>query len=228
MSFTAEIWERAAPIRAAIDDLAFNRELAAGTLSKEVFREYMIQDALYLQGYARALAIAAARAPDADEIMEFADAAKVAIIVERALHAGFFEKFGVDPREAERAEPSPTCAGYVNFIIATAATGSYGELVAAILPCFWIYRDVGLRISNEAGADNFYQDWINTYSDENFGEATERQKAIVNRAAARAGSEERAKMGEAFLRCAQYEWMFWDAAYRCEDWPVRAAAWESA
>ncbi len=219
MSFTQEAWRRTASIRAAIDDLPFNRELAAGTLRREAFCEYMIQDGLYLQGYGRALALAAAKAPDADEIAAFAEAARIAIEVERALHGAFFDIFGVDRDEAERADPSPACAAYVNFIISVAATGSYGELVAAILPCFWIYRDVGLKIAAATGPDNFYQPWIDTYADESFGEATERQKAIVDRAAARAGAEEREAMHAAFRRCAQYEWIFWDAAYRLERWP---------
>lgn len=221
MSFTAEIWDRAAALRAAVHAHPFNRELAAGTLPRDAFARYMVQDGLYLQGYARVLALCAAKAPGADEILEFAQAAGTAIVVERALHAGYLTQFGIDPRAMETAEPTPACEAYVNFMLATAATDSFAVTAAAILPCFWLYQDVGAAISKTAAPDNFYQAWIDTYADEGFAAATARMKAIVDRAADAAGVPERARMEAAFLRCAQHEWLFWDAAYSGADWPVR-------
>ena len=164
-AFTTRAWAETAALRDAILDLPFNRELAAGTLSQERFQFYMIQDALYLEQYSRALSIAAAKAPDPEAMQRFAHAAEEALVVERALHGGFFEKFGIDPNEAAAAEPSPTCYGYTNFLLSAAHIGAYEELVAAILPCFWIYWDVGNHIAKESVADNPYQAWIDTYSD---------------------------------------------------------------
>jgi thiaminase/transcriptional activator TenA len=214
------IWARAQPIRTAMHEMAFNRELAAGTLKRSVFRHYMIQDALYLQGYARVLAIGAAKAPDADTILEFARAAETAIIVERALHQGYLDQFGVSGDDLAAAQMAPTCAAYVNFMLAEAATGSFATLVGAILPCFWVYREVGLAIKAEGARDNFYQAWIDTYADTAFGAATDRMVAIYDRCALAAGAVERAAMERAFLQCCRYEWMFWDSAYREETWPV--------
>jgi thiaminase/transcriptional activator TenA len=218
--FCTTVWAQAGRLRAAVHAHPFNRELAAGTLPRDAFRRYMIQDTLYLQGYARVLALGAARAPGADEVLEFAKAAEVAIVVERALHAGYLTQFGIDPREAETATATPACEAYVNFMLATAATGSFGELAAAVLPCFWLYQDVGTAIAGHSAPDNFYQAWIDTYSDQSFADATKRMKTIVNAAAAAAGDAERGKMARAFLRCAQHEWIFWDAAYSGADWPV--------
>lgn len=218
--FSAWAWRETADLRRGILDLPFNRELAAGTLSQPRFQFYMIQDALYLEQYARALAIAAARAPDPGAIEFFARASQEALVVERALHGGFLERFGVDPAEAARAEPSPTCYGYTNFLLATAQRDSYEELAAAVLPCFWIYWDVGKRIAGEAVADNPYQAWIDTYSDPAFGEAVEAVIGINDRAAAGAATVTRDAMLAAFKRSARYEWMFWDSAYRQEPWPV--------
>jgi thiaminase/transcriptional activator TenA len=221
MSFCDDIWDRAASLRAAVHAHPFNRELAAGTLPRAAFARYMVQDGLYLQGYGRVLALCAARAPGADEILEFSKAAETAIVVERALHAGYLTQFGIDPRAMETAEASPACAAYVNFMLATAATDSFAVTAAAILPCFWLYQDVGTAISGTAAPANFYQAWIDTYADEGFAAATQRMKAIVDRAADAAGAAERERMGRAFLRCAQHEWLFWDAAYTGADWPIR-------
>jgi thiaminase/transcriptional activator TenA len=160
------LWLEASPILRAIDAHPFVSELASGALKRERFAEYMIQDAIYLRGFARVLAYGSVKAPDADAILEFAKAAEVAIVVERALHAGFLERFGIDAATAEAAEASPTGAAYVNHLLATATTGGFGEIVAAVLPCFWIYQDVGSRIKAGAAPDNPYQAWIDTYAGE--------------------------------------------------------------
>jgi thiaminase/transcriptional activator TenA len=206
-------------MRDAMRAMPFNAELAAGTLSKNAFKHYMLQDAAYLQGYARVLAIGAAKAPTSDDILEFSKAAETAIVVERALHAGYLSEFGITTAEMESAEPSPACTGYVNFMLAEATTGTFATLVGAILPCFWVYRDIGLFIRDRAAPNNFYQTWIDTYADEAFGAATQRMIAIYDRAHHAAGTAEQARMEAAFLRCCQYEWIFWDAAYRLEVWP---------
>lgn len=221
-TFSERAWAETADLQQAILALPFNRELSAGTLSEERFKFYMIQDALYLEQYARALAVAAAKAPDPDAMQRFAQASEGALVVERALHGSFFEKFGLDADAAAAVEPSPTCYGYTNFLLSVAHVASYEELVAAILPCFWIYWDVGNRIAKEAAADNPYQAWIDTYSDAAFGEAVRDVIAITDRAAEATTDARRKAMLDAFKRSTQYEWMFWDSAYRLEAWPITA------
>ena len=218
--FTDALWADAAPIREAIHAHPFVRDLASGALGRERFQQYMIQDALYLQGFGRALALGAAKAPGADLILEFARAAETAIVVERALHAGFLRQFGVDPAKAEAALPSPTCQAYVDSLLATAVTGSFADLAAAVLPCFWIYWDVGGAIQGAAAAANPYQAWIDTYAGEAFGDATRRMIAVVDGEADAAGPRLRAAMRQRFLQACRQEWMFWDAAWRLERWPV--------
>lgn len=218
--FTQTCWADSARLRQAIRDLAFNRELAAGTLPTEKFQFYMIQDLIYLEAYSRALSLASAKAPDTDAMLEFSGAAAVAIQVERALHAGFFKEFGIGEAERAAAEPSPTCLNYTNYLLSLGATASYAELVAAILPCFWIYWDEGLHIAETAKRPNRYENWIKTYSDTSFGDATKRVIAITDRIADTTGDTTRRRMARAFMRCTQFEWMFWDSAYRLERWPV--------
>ena len=182
----------------------------------------MIQDALYLEQFARALAVAAAKAPDPDARQQFAGSAQGVLVVERELHNSFFRKYGVAQEEAAQAEPSPTCYGYTNFLLAVAHLASYEELVAALLPCFWIYWDVGTDIAKRSVAGNPYQAWIDTYSDPEFGHSVEAVVAITDAAAAAVPQDRREAMAAAFTRSAQFEWMFWDSAYRLEQWPVKA------
>src|SRR6185437_14023719 len=114
--FTEQAWQTAAELRAAIHKLPFNIELAADTLAPERFRFYITQDALYLAEYARVLASAAAKAPDAATVRWFAQAAGEAVAVEQALHASYLAAFGVDPETAARAEPSPDCLAYTSYL----------------------------------------------------------------------------------------------------------------
>lgn len=221
-AFSERAWSETSDLYSRILDLPFNRELAAGTLAEERFRFYMTQDALYLTQYARALTVASAKAPDIEAMQFFAKAAETALVVERALHGGFFAKFGVDPADAAAAEPSPTCYGYTNFLLATALQDGYAALTAAVLPCFWIYWEVGKHIAAIARPDNPYRAWIDTYADPGFGDAVKAAIAIADHAAEGASAEERRVMLDRFKRSAQFEWMFWDSAYRREAWPVSA------
>lgn len=220
MSFCDAIWEDVAPLRRSILEQPFLADLADGSLRPDSFRHYILQDSLYLAEYARVLAIAAARAPDADGRLEFSDGAKVAVQVEGILHQTFFEQFDITPAMVAASEPSPVCLGYTGYLASLAATRSYEELIAGILPCFWVYWEVGCAIKAIARSPNPYAAWINTYADPGFGEATRRVRTLVDHAASLATPSTRAAMAKAFRTATRYEWMFWDSAYRQLDWPV--------
>jgi thiaminase (transcriptional activator TenA) len=219
MEFSAAAWQRTSRLRQAIDELPFNTELAAGTLSRERFQGYVIQDALYLAQYSRVLAIAGAKGPDATTLHACGACALEAVAVEQALHERYLTEFGVDPARLADAEPSPDCLGYTSFLLAAAYHEPWEVLVAALLPCFWIYWDVGSRIAKHSAADNPYRAWIDTYADEGFGEAVRTVIGITDRAAAATTPAIQARMMTAFIRSTQYEWLFWDGAYRQRDWP---------
>lgn len=200
--------------------MPFNTELAAGTLREDRFRHYMIQDAHYLEGFARALALASAKAEDADQIVQFAGAAQTAIIVERALHADYFAKFGITPADFASARPTPVCDHYVSYLLRTAALDSFPVVLAALLPCFWIYLEAGKSIHARAAEPNPYQAWIDTYAGDEFEKAVRAVIATTDEVASRASDDAIAAMHDAFTRATQLEWMFWDSAYRLADWPV--------
>ncbi|MDA5194557.1 thiaminase II [Govanella unica] len=218
--FSDDLWHGIDGLLTKILDLPFNRDLASGTLDADRFRFYVMQDSLYLNSYSRALSVASAKSPTTEAMLFFAQSAQVALEVERALHAGFLHQFGVSDADLAAAQKSPACAGYSNFLLATAATGSYEELVAAILPCFWIYWHVGQEIAKISAPDNPYQAWVDTYNAPAFADAVKEAIAITDATAAAASPAERQRMVTAFNLCSVYEWMFWDSAYRQEQWPV--------
>lgn len=226
--FTDAAWSRNAALIAQIHELPFNIELAAGTLDRARFANYIAQDSLYLRRYSHALAVCAAKAPTQDATDFFASSAHVAIEVERSMHAGFLDRLGVSKREVDDAEMSLACQAYTDFLIAACYERSYAVAAAAILPCFWIYEDVGRAIAGKAAADNPYQPWIDTYSDDAFAEAVRTAKRLTDDAAAAASDAERDLMHDAFTRSTQYEWLFWDSAYHLRGWPITSEAATSA
>jgi len=217
--FSEEAWDRTRRLREAIHRLPFNTELAAGSLARDRFQGYITQDSLYLGRFSRALAIAAARAPDSDAMQSFAESALRAVAVEQALHGRYLREFGIDPARIGEAEASPDCLAYTSYLIATAYHEPWEVLVAALLPCFRIYWDVGCVIAQKATAENPYRVWINTYADERFGKAVQTAVSTGDRAAAAVTVATRAAMLAAFVRASQYEWLFWDGAYQRRHWP---------
>jgi thiaminase/transcriptional activator TenA len=214
MTFTDSLWSDIAGIRAAIGEHPFVKGLGDGSLPKDVFDGYLAQDGLYLAYYARALAGLATLASDASDTVFWATGARESILVERALHETHVAGFNV--------EPSPTCRGYTSYLLSLIAGGDYAEAAAGVLPCYWVYQDVGDELLAAAGSldDHTYGDWIGVYSDESFATQVVQARGIVDRLAASAGDAGRARMRTAFVTASRYEWMFWDAAWRQETWPV--------
>lgn len=219
-SFSKAALARAAPAYEAIRTMPFNAELAAGTLSRERFTHYIVQDAHYLVGFGRALSVAAAKAPDPDAIVRFSRAAQDAIVVERALHGGFFRDYGIDAATFAATPLTPACDHYVSTLIATAYAEPYEVLCAALLPCFSVYAAVGADIFARAAPDNPYRAWIDTYAGEEFAAAVALMTAAADAAAREASAATLARMHAAFAQAVRLEWLFWDGAYRLAGWPV--------
>jgi thiaminase/transcriptional activator TenA len=219
-TFSTQAWATNLPLYEKILTMPFNAELAEGTLREDRFRHYIIQDAHYLEGFARALALASAKADTADQIVQFAEAARTAIIVERALHAEYFTRFGVTPADFAAARPTPACDHYVSYLLRVAALDPFPVVLAALLPCFWIYGEVGKSIHARAAEPNPYRAWIDTYAGEEFAAAVQAVIATTDEVAAHSSAETRTAMQAAFTRATQLEWMFWDSAYRLAPWPA--------
>lgn len=220
MTFSADAWQANRAIYDKILAMPFNAELAQGTLDRSKFKHYMIQDAHYLEGFGRALSLASAKGWHADHVVHFAGAAQTAIIVERSLHADYFTQFGVSPADFAAAAPTPACDHYVSYLLRVAALESFEVTIAALLPCFWIYREVGRHIHGHAASPNPYRAWIDTYAGVEFEQAVDAVIAVADDIAASASPRTIAAMHQAFKRATQLEWMFWDSAYRLKAWPV--------
>jgi thiaminase (transcriptional activator TenA) len=219
MAFTEELWRSIEPIYAAILRHPFLRGLTDGSLPRESFKFYAVQDALYLREFARALSLAGARAPQDDWIIMFNEHAAGALKVERGLHESFFHDFGLTSEAVASTPLAPTNLAYTSYLLAVAYGAPFHEAMAALLPCYWIYWEVGKELERAGSADPLYKRWIGTYASEEFGSVVRAVLLATDQVAAGLRSPELEAMRGHFLTTSRYEWMFWDMGLRCEAWP---------
>ena len=215
-SFSDQLRAEAEPIWREIFAHPFLKGIKDGTLPLETFQYYLGQDYLYLEGFARCVAIALAKAPTIGVIEEMAK--RVMTPIERPLHHKLLGEAGLSEPEVAKTIPSPTNAGYVNHMLAVANREGLGPTAAAMLPCPWTYH----LLREELGQSEhpLYGQWTSFYVSGLLEDSVEAWRSFVDRQAEHASPEELEAMRQAFLTSSRYEWMFWDAAFRREGWPV--------
>ena len=219
-SFTGELWQGITDVYYAILAHPFVTGLTDGSLPHDAFAFYVVQDALYLQGYAAALAAVASRAPDAAGTEMFASHAADVIAVEQTLHGSLLAGLGVDPATVGAAEPASTTLAYTSYLLAVSHGGSYAEGVGAVLPCYWIYWEVGKQLLRRGSPDPRYQRWIDTYGGDEFGDVVREALAVTDKLGPGLAPSERERVRRHFRVTSRYEWMFWDMGYHRQSWPL--------
>ncbi|WP_250252897.1 thiaminase II [Chryseobacterium sp. Marseille-Q3244] len=215
MKWSEQTWNAIEKHYQSILDMPFIKELSDGTLPQKKFRFYMAQDSLYLEHFGRTLSIIAAKITDLQDVLTFIRFAENAIVVENALHESYFKDFGL----SDKGVLEPACHHYIHFLRSTAALESVEIAVAAVLPCFWIYREVGNYIYEiQNTVNNPYEKWIATYAGEEFSAAVDQAIAIGDKIAENSTEETRKKMTEAFIMASRMEFHFWEAAYELKRW----------
>ncbi|MDJ1472922.1 thiaminase II [Xanthocytophaga flava] len=213
-TFSESLWNNNLDIYNFIINDDFIRELSDGFLPEEKFRYYIQQDALYLADFGKALALLAVKATDQSHMLQFLQFAQGAVIVEKALHENYFRLYNI----TGAPEKMPGCFAYTHFLVSTTAIQPLEVGVAAVLPCFWIYREVGKYILKHAATPNPYQQWIDTYAGDEFDTLVTQMLEITNTLAAQTTDSLRAQMQEVFRFSCRMEWTFWNDAYVLNAW----------
>ncbi|MGI1812287.1 thiaminase II [Priestia sp. TGN 0903] len=221
MKFSERLYEKLQPIWRQNHNHPFVQGMGDGTLEKEKFRFYMIQDYLYLIDYAKLFAIGAMKATDLQTMGKFAALLDSTLNEEMSLHREYAKKFEISQKELEKAQPSPTTLAYTHYMLHVGQSGTLAELVAALLPCMWSYWEIGKELSEKPGANNeFYREWIEMYSSEEFGELATWCINLFDSLTEDKSEVELEKLEEIFLNTTRFEYMFWDMAYNEAMWPI--------
>ncbi|MBB6734251.1 thiaminase II [Cohnella zeiphila] len=222
MRFTERLRRAADPIWKRSHAHPFLTELREGTLDVKRFAYYLKQDYVYLIDYAKLFALGAVKARDLETMTVFSELCHSTLCGEMELHRGYAERFGVPREELEATRPSPTTVAYAKYMLNAAGQGSLKDLVAVLLPCMWSYREIGAAMAAVPGASEhpLFGEWIRMYGGDEFGALADWCIGLMDRLAEGLPERELASLEERFLDSSRYEYLFWDAAYRMEEWPV--------
>lgn len=207
--YTAALWEATGDLWAEIMDLPFIRGLADGTLSEEDFNFYLAQDAAYLNRYSRAQAHLSTIAPDAEAQVDWARGATDCIVAEKELHNSWLAH-----RELPETGTSPVTMAYTDFLVASCHVNPYVVGTATVLPCYWLYAEIGLELAEHNRPDHPYRAWLDMYSGQEFLDGTRRAIARVEQGLADATPADRVAAAEAYLTACVHEREFFGQADR--------------
>lgn len=219
-TWSARLWDGIQPTFTAILAHPFVTGLVDGTLDTDAFAHYVAQDVHYLRDYAKALAIVGAKAPTLADTAMFARHAAEVLDVELALHGSLLPQLGLDPETVGGAPVLPTTQAYTSYLLATSYAGSFADGLAAILPCYWIYARVGASLLELGSPDPRFSSWIDSYGGEDFAATVGQVLDLTDRVGSTLNPVAQNAARIHFETTSRYEWMFFDAAWRRETWPI--------
>ncbi|WP_407269899.1 thiaminase II [Radiobacillus sp. PE A8.2] len=219
MKFSQLLREETKDIWKASFNHPFVKGIGDGTLAVECFRHYVMQDSYYLSHFARVQALGAAKAKDLHTTNRLAAHAQGTYEAELGLHRKFSELLGITEEEQENFVATPTAYAYTSHLYRAAYNGHLGDIIAAILPCYWIYYEIGERLKEHTPEEPIYKEWIAAYGGEWFRTLVEEQIARLDEIAETVTDEDRDRMKQHFIISSQYEYGFWEMGYSLEKWP---------
>lgn len=221
MTFSNQLREEAQEILEATYQHPFIQGIAKGDVAAEQLIHYVKQDYEYLNAMVKARGYGLTKCSNREDMEMFFRSIDYVLHSEGTAHENFCQVAGVKYTDLQGFPLSPTAHHYVNHMISAAASGTLGDVIAVTLPCPWIYLEIGRRLVTEVNPDptHPFYDWITIYGNDS-SEATTYSFRRLDEIAAHSGEEARARMRELFLISCRMEYLFFDMAYRVEEWPV--------
>lgn len=177
MNLSRELWQANQDLAQACLEHPFVQGIANGTLERQKFAYYVGQDTFFLEAFARAYSIVAAKSPDWEGFSVFHNLAG-GVLEELRLHDAYAAVWGVNLRSVE---PGPVTRRYTDFLLATAWSSDVGLTSAAMSPCMRLYAFLGQQLAQGGVLDHQYAKWICTYSSPEFGQLVQQLESVVER-----------------------------------------------
>ena len=206
------VWEK-------IIEHPFVMELYSGTLPMEKFRFYILQDYNYLIASIKNFSIISSKADSIDAMREVTEILHLESVSEFKGYEEFLGKLGYTIEDAKNIEPIPMNVSYVNFLLSTSSLKSYAESITSVLPCFWSYAEIAGHHKNKLGKNKnrLYIDWASVYLSEPYVNLVKKIKKLVDEAGETVSYE---MLKKTFITASKYEYMYWDAVYNMDTWPI--------
>jgi len=218
MSFSKALKEKSKAVWEDCYKHPFVQKLGNGSLEKETFMFYLKQDYKYLLEYAKVFALGALKAKDEPTVKNFT-ASQKATLDEMNLHRMYMTDYGISLEDADNTTQSLFNKAYTANMMTIGYTESVVELMAALLPCPWSYYDFACRLKedfNENLSNNYYKSWIETYANNEFYESFSWFFPTMDILCEGKSDKELQHIVEIFKSSVEFEYLFWDMAYRQE------------
>jgi len=216
-AFYRELRDRTDALWEAIFDHPFVKGIGDGTLARDRFEFYLLQDYVYLIDFSRVLALACAKSPTLPEMGTFAALLHVTLNTEMALHRKTCAAFGIQAEELAKTRKSPATSAYTDFLARAGYEGDFSDLLAVLLPCACGYVEIGKRLKSKGVPDNpFYRDWIETYSSAEFQEFADWLAGKMNEHAAGAPARRKELWHRLYESSARHEYLFFEMSWNKE------------
>jgi thiaminase/transcriptional activator TenA len=203
---------------AAAWDRAINhpmvRAIGDGSLPHAVFRGYFEQNILYLQEYARAIALIVSKAPDQEAITTLTRFQSQIVENEIPANVRFLERLGGDVASlGDVGSMQPSAYAYTRHLLDTCAQGDCAAGLTAVLPCQWSYGELARPLMAHPPEDPIYADWIGMFGSDEYDGLVAATTALLDRVADFDDAAQMAALITIFERSTRYEIAFWDMAY---------------
>ena len=212
-SVSAMLRERGAASWAAAVSHPMVAEIGAGSLPHETFRYYFEQNVLYLEDYARAIALIIGRAPDLAGITVLTRFLGQIVDTELPANYAFLARLGGPARPDPAAVMTPATYAYTRHLLDTAGRHDLPAGLAAVLPCQWSYGELATRLAAAMPADPVYADWIAMFAGDGYDELVQASTSLLDQHADAADAALMTSLAAVFDRSTRYELAFWDMAY---------------
>ena len=222
MGLFERLQDEATSLRERIQGHPFVRGLGDGTLPVERYQFYLRQDYRFLVEYCRVLALAVARADDVAIAARLADALTLTLNAEMDLHRETCLAAGISPEALEDTQPAPTTVAYTNHLRLVAETLDLAAILAALLPCAYGYWETatGLRAAGMPEHQPLYANWIRMYTSDEYAAMAQWMADVFDGLAADLPQSRHAALRDVFLAGHRYEYLFWEMAWRMEEWSI--------
>ncbi|PVA09276.1 thiaminase II [Pelagivirga sediminicola] len=193
----------------------FVEGLKDGTLPREAFLRYLVQDYVFLIHFSRAWALAVVKAGTVAEMRFATRALDVLLNEEIALHVATCAREGIDEATLFAAPEAVQNIAYTRYVLDAGHSGDFLDLLAALVPCVLGYGEIGLRLASSRGNAS-YGDWIETYAGDAMQTACHEVGALLDSAVARRlGPSPQASprwdaLSQRFATAVRLEIGFWD------------------
>jgi len=221
MSFSETLMVKAQPYLEAQTKKPFLLGILDGDLPIDKFLYWVRVDYPYLINFSRILALGVTKADNLEAMRIMQEYLDWIIDEEMALHEAYAAKQGISREELAGQKMGPVKYAYTRHELASAYSGTLGELIAGILACIVGYQKVCRTLVKQKPIDpnNPYRDWLAMYSsDEELDSHTQKILGLFDRLAAESSESQLERMEDNFMTGVRYETMCWDAYYEKEEW----------